>query len=161
MTWTCDSRRQNFVKIPTTPKNHWVKICHFPLTIMPWSHFPVYWSRKQQTATLLVIGNWKSLHLITNTIIGLDSWPSVSWAQGGFTISFLPLLLWSLLWRTGRSYSTSNVPHVGQRLPTTIVWNSPMPELISSVIVSSLLLPTFGTLSLTLYFRLPSTFLPS
>ena len=32
---------------------------------------------------------------------------------------------------------------------------------IGSVMVSSLLLPTFGTLSLPLYFRLPSTFLPS
>ena len=30
-----------------------------------------------------------------------------------------------------------------------------------SVMVSSLLLPTFGTLSLPLYFQLPSTFLPS
>ena len=48
-----------------------------------------------------------------------------------------------------------------QHLPTTIVWNSPMRELIGSVMVSSLLLPTFGTLSLPLYFRLPSTFLPS
>ena len=38
---------------------------------------------------------------------------------------------------------------------------SPMRELIGSVMVSSLLLPTFGTLSLPLYFRLPSTFLPS
>ena len=36
-----------------------------------------------------------------------------------------------------------------------------MRELIGSVMVSSLLLPTFGTLSLPLYFRLPSTFLPS
>ena len=40
-------------------------------------------------------------------------------------------------------------------------WNSPLQELIGSVMVSSLLLPTFGTLSLLLYFRLPSTFLPS
>ena len=54
-----------------------------------------------------------------------------------------------------------HVPHVRQHLPTTIVWNSPMRELIGSVMVSSLLLPTFGTLSLPLYFRLPSTFLPS
>ena len=46
-------------------------------------------------------------------------------------------------------------------LPTTIVWKSPMRELISSVMVSSLLLPAFGTLSLPLYFQLPSTFLPS
>ena len=36
-----------------------------------------------------------------------------------------------------------------------------MRELIGSVMVSSLLLPTFGTLSLPLYFQLPSTFLPS
>ena len=42
-----------------------------------------------------------------------------------------------------------------------IEWNSPMRELIGSVMVSSLLLPAFGTLSLLLYFRLPSTFLPS
>ena len=46
-------------------------------------------------------------------------------------------------------------------MPTTIVWNSPMRELIGSVMVSSPLLLTFGTLSLLLYFRLPSTFLPS
>ena len=52
-------------------------------------------------------------------------------------------------------------PHVRQHLPTTIVWNSPMRELIGSVMVSSILLPTFGTLSLPLYFWLPSTFLPS
>ena len=55
----------------------------------------------------------------------------------------------------------SHVPHGRHHLPTTIVWNSPMQELISSVMASSLLLPTFGTLSLLLYFRLPSTFLPS
>ena len=36
-----------------------------------------------------------------------------------------------------------------------------MQELIGSVMVSSLLIPAFGTLSLLLYFRLPSTFLPS
>ena len=54
-----------------------------------------------------------------------------------------------------------HIPHVRQYLPTTSVWNSPMRELIGSVMVSSLLLPTFGTLSLPLYFRLPSTFLPS
>ena len=54
-----------------------------------------------------------------------------------------------------------HVPHVRQHLPITIVWNSPMQELIGSVMVSSLLLPTFGTLSLPLYFRHPSTFLPS
>ena len=54
-----------------------------------------------------------------------------------------------------------HVPHVRQHLLTIIVWNSPMRELIGSVMVSSLLLPTFGTLSLPLYFRLPSTFLPS
>ena len=52
-----------------------------------------------------------------------------------------------------------HISHVRQHLPTTIVWNSPMRELIGSVMVSSLLLPTFGTLSLPLYFRLPSTFL--
>ena len=39
--------------------------------------------------------------------------------------------------------------------------SSPMRELIGSVMVSSLPLPTFGTLSLPLYFRLPLTFLPS
>ena len=54
-----------------------------------------------------------------------------------------------------------HVPHVGQHLPTTIVWNSPMRELIGSVMVSSPLLLAFGTLSLLLYFQLPSTFLPS
>ena len=54
-----------------------------------------------------------------------------------------------------------HVPHGRHHLPTTIVWNSPMQELIGSVMVSSFLLPAFGTLSLLLYFRLPSTFLPS
>ena len=49
----------------------------------------------------------------------------------------------------------------GHHLPTTIVWNSPMRELIGSVMVSSLLPPAFGTLSLLLYFRLPLTFLSS
>ena len=53
------------------------------------------------------------------------------------------------------------IPHVRQHLPTTIVWNSPMRELIGSVMVSSLPLPAFGTLSLLLYFQLPSTFFPS
>ena len=42
------------------------------------------------------------------SLLDLDSWPSVSSAQGGFTISLLPLLLWSLLWWIGRLYSTSN-----------------------------------------------------
>ena len=54
-----------------------------------------------------------------------------------------------------------HVPHIRQHLPTTIVWNSPLRELIGSVMVSSPLLLTFGTLSLLLYFRLPLTFLPS
>ena len=54
-----------------------------------------------------------------------------------------------------------HIPHVRQHLPTTIVWNSPMRELIGSVMVSSPLLLAFGTLSLLLYFRLPSTYLPS
>ena len=53
------------------------------------------------------------------------------------------------------------IPHSRHHLPTTIVWNSPMRELIGSVMVSSLLLPAFGTLSLLLYFRLPLTFLSS
>ena len=55
----------------------------------------------------------------------------------------------------------SHVPHGRQYLLTTIVWNSPMRELIGSVMVSSPLLPAFGTLSLLLCFWLPSTFLPS
>ena len=54
-----------------------------------------------------------------------------------------------------------HVPHGRQHLPTTIVWSSLMRELISSVMVSSPLLLAFGTLSLLLYFQLPSTFLPS
>ena len=54
-----------------------------------------------------------------------------------------------------------HVPHSRHHLPTTIVWNSLMQELVGSVMVSSLLLHTFGTLSLLLYFRLSSTFLPS
>ena len=54
-----------------------------------------------------------------------------------------------------------HVPHVRQHLLTTFVWISPMRELIGSVMVSSLLLPTFGTLCFPQYFRLPSTFLPS
>ena len=32
----------------------------------------------------------------------------LSLSQGGFSISFLPLLIWSLLWWIGRLYSTSN-----------------------------------------------------
>ena len=55
----------------------------------------------------------------------------------------------------------SHVPHGRQHLPTSIVWNSQMRELIGSVMVSSPLLPAFGTLSFLLYFWLPSTFLPS
>ena len=59
----------------------------------------------------------------------------------------------------------SHVPHSRQHLPTNTVWNSPMWELISSVMVTSLLLSAFGTLSLHLHFhlhfQLPSTFLPS
>ena len=54
-----------------------------------------------------------------------------------------------------------HVPYGRHHLPTTIVWNSPMQELIGSVMVSSLLLPAFGTLSLLLFFQLPSAFLPS
>ena len=54
-----------------------------------------------------------------------------------------------------------HVPHIRQHLPSTIAWNSPTRELIGSVMVSSLLLPTFGTLFLPLYFWLPLTFLPS
>ena len=54
-----------------------------------------------------------------------------------------------------------HVPHGRHHSPTTIVWNSPMRELIDSVMVSSLLPSAFGTLSLFQYFRLPSTFLPS
>ena len=55
----------------------------------------------------------------------------------------------------------SHVPHGRQHLPTTIVWNSPVQELIGSVMISPPLLPAFGTLSFLLYFGLPSTFLPS
>ena len=54
-----------------------------------------------------------------------------------------------------------HVPHGRHHLPTTIVWNSPMQELIGLVMVSSLPLPAFGALSLLLHFRFPSTFLPS
>ena len=54
-----------------------------------------------------------------------------------------------------------HVPHDRHHLPTDIVWNSQMRELIGSVTVSSLLLPAFGTLSLLRHFRLPTTFLPS
>ena len=54
-----------------------------------------------------------------------------------------------------------HIPHSRQHLPTTIVWNAPMRELIGSAMVSSPLLPAFETLSLLLYFWLPSTFLPS
>ena len=54
-----------------------------------------------------------------------------------------------------------HIPHGRNHLPTTIVRNSPKQELIGSLMVSSLLLPAFGTLSLLLYFQLPSTFLPS
>ena len=47
------------------------------------------------------------------------------------------------------------IPHSRQHLTTTIVWNSPMRELIGSVMVSSLLLPTFGTPSFFCNFCLP------
>ena len=53
----------------------------------------------------------------------------------------------------------SNAYHGRHYLPTTIVWNSVMGELIGSLMVSSPLLPAVGTLSLLLYFPLPSTFL--
>ena len=52
-----------------------------------------------------------------------------------------------------------HVPHVRQHLLTIIVWNSPMRELIGSVMVSSLLLPTFGTLSLCISGFLQPSFL--
>ena len=55
----------------------------------------------------------------------------------------------------------NHVPHGRHHLPTTIVWNSPVKELIGSLMVSSFLLPASGTLFLLLYFQLPSTFLPS
>ena len=51
-----------------------------------------------------------------------------------------------------------HVPHARQHLPTTIVWNSPMQELIGSVMVSSPMLPALGTLSLLVFpasFNLP------
>ena len=53
------------------------------------------------------------------------------------------------------------IPPPMARPPSTRQANSPMRELISSVMVPSPLLPAFGTLSLLLYFQLPSTFLPS
>ena len=53
-----------------------------------------------------------------------------------------------------------HIPHGRHHLPTTIVWNSPMQELIDLVMVSSLLLLAFGTLSF-LYFWFPSIFLSS
>ena len=52
-----------------------------------------------------------------------------------------------------------HVPHGRDHLPTTIVWNSPMQELIGSVMVSSLLLPAFGILPSSVFlasFNLPS-----
>ena len=54
-----------------------------------------------------------------------------------------------------------SISDVSFQLQLNYGMNSPMQELIGSVMVSSLLLPVFGTLSLLLYFRLPSTFLPS
>ena len=54
-----------------------------------------------------------------------------------------------------------HIPHGRHHLLTIIVWNSLIQELISSVMVSSLLFPAFGTLSLLLHFWPPSTFLPS
>ena len=54
-----------------------------------------------------------------------------------------------------------HVPHERHHLPTANVWNSPMQELFGSAMVPPLLLPAFGTLSLLLYFWLPSTFFPS
>ena len=55
-----------------------------------------------------------------------------------------------------------HITHVRHHLHTIIVWNSPMQELINSVMVFSLLLPPME-LSPTcfFFFWLPSTFLPS
>ena len=47
-----------------------------------------------------------------------------------------------------------HIPHNKHHLSIPIVWNSAMQELIGSVMVSSLQLPAFGTLSLLLYFWL-------
>ena len=58
-------------------------------------------------------------------------------------------------------YFLWHVPQARHHLPTIIVWNSPIQELIDSVMVSSFLLPICGTLSHLHFFRLPSTFLPS
>ena len=101
------------------------------LVIPPWPRF----------LTLCLFGaRW--LHYLSSTAItlvtALMNWPPV------FHLQWL-----------------GHVPHVRKHLPIAVVWNSSMRKLIGSVMVSSLLLPTFGTLSLPLYFRLPSTFLPS
>ena len=67
-------------------------------------------------------------------------------------------------WRCCRKFQAerhwNGICH-SQKSDGSKVWNSPMRELIGSVMVSSPLLLTFGTLSLLLYFRLPLTFLPS
>ena len=72
---------------------------------------------------------------------------------------FLPLLLWSLLWWIGRLYSTSNGSatfHTAGIFCPKLLCELSNAKLISSVMVSSLPLHAFGTLSLLLYFRLPS-----
>ena len=52
-----------------------------------------------------------------------------------------------------------HIPSTKHLLSIIIVWNFPVQEQISSVTVSSPLLPAYGTLSHLLFFRLPSTFL--
>ena len=122
---------------------------------------PVHASFSKPTVTLniLAYSNTSSLltHLTTFNTIPL----MVAYILSLFLfISFFlsALMNWPLVFHV---QWLGHVPHVRKHLPTTNVWNSLMQELIGSVMVSSLLLPTFGTLSLPLYFRLPSTFLPS
>ena len=101
----------------------------------------------QRLSAWLVIPPWP--RLLTLYLFG---------AKWLYYLSFIAITLVTALMNWPPVF---HVPHVRQHLLTIIVWNSPMRELIGSVMVSSLLLPTFGTLSLPLYFRLPSTFLPS
>ena len=63
------------------------------------------------------------------------------------------LLVFHLQW-------LGHVQHVRHHLPTVIVWNSPVEEFISSMMVSPPLLPTCGILFHVLFFQLPSTYLP-
>ena len=87
---------------------------------------------------------------LTSTLDPLIFLPQRGFSIFSTTVTFVTammnwLLVFHLQW-------LSHIPHGRHHLPTIIVWNSQIQELICSVMVSSLLLLAFGTLSLLLYF---------